>query len=159
MTRLSRIIQTVIPAEPEPSIKANLDEGLASSASVSTEAVPVATALKKGPKHNCTTKPEKTSAEATRSKATDKRSTTAQSKSATVLAMLRKRNGATLQQLMDATGWQAHSVRGFLSGHIHKKLGLSIAGEDRQGRHSKVSGHRLTEPVHEERYGLAIRDC
>ena len=129
MTRLSRIVQSVVPVEQEPAIGTNSVEVTTRQTSTGTEAVPAATVLQIGPKHKRSAKPENTSAEATRSKATSKGSTTAQSKSATVLAMLRKRNGATLQQLMDATGWQAHSIRGFLSGHIHKKLGLSIAGE------------------------------
>ena len=56
-----------------------------------------------------------------------------QTKTAQVLAMLRRPKGATIQQLMEATGWQAHSVRGFLSGTVGKKMGLAVAslrGED-----------------------------
>jgi hypothetical protein len=34
--------------------------------------------------------------------------------------------GASLQQLRKATGWQAHSVRGFLSGTLKKKMGLRV---------------------------------
>src|SRR5439155_25636302 len=45
------------------------------------------------------------------------------SKKANVLALLRRDGGATLQDLMSATGWQAHSVRGFLSGALGKKMG------------------------------------
>jgi uncharacterized protein DUF3489 len=49
------------------------------------------------------------------------------SKAAKVLEMLKLPDGTTLAELMKATGWQAHSVRGFLSGTIRKKLGLNIA--------------------------------
>jgi hypothetical protein len=48
------------------------------------------------------------------------------SKSATVLQLLKRREGATLKELTEATKWQAHSVRGFLSGTLRKKMGLTI---------------------------------
>ena len=54
------------------------------------------------------------------------------SKTAKVLALLKRPGGATSKELMKATGLQPHSVRGFLSGTIGKKMGLkvtSIKGE------------------------------
>ena len=48
------------------------------------------------------------------------------SKTAKVLDLVKRSGGATLKQLMKATNWQAHSVRGFLSGTLGKKMGLKI---------------------------------
>jgi uncharacterized protein DUF3489 len=48
------------------------------------------------------------------------------SKTAEVIALLRRSQGATLGALMQTTGWQAHSVRGFISGKLGKKMGLRV---------------------------------
>ena len=48
------------------------------------------------------------------------------SKTNKVLNLLKRPGGVTAKELMKATGWQPHSVRGFLSGTIGKKMGLSI---------------------------------
>jgi len=48
------------------------------------------------------------------------------SKKAQVLELLRQSEGATLKDLMSTTGWQAHSVRGFISGSLAKKMGLKV---------------------------------
>ena len=53
------------------------------------------------------------------------------SKTAQVLELLRRPGGATLRELMASTGWQAHSLRGFVSGTLGKKMGLSV--ESRKG--------------------------
>ena len=52
-----------------------------------------------------------------------------ESKSDLVLKKLRTPKGATVAQLIEATGWQAHTVRGFLSGTVRKKLGLTLTSD------------------------------
>jgi hypothetical protein len=48
------------------------------------------------------------------------------SKTETILGLLNRPGGATLQQIMQATNWQAHSVRGFISGTVGKKMSLTV---------------------------------
>jgi hypothetical protein len=51
------------------------------------------------------------------------------SKQEALLGLLRRPDGATINQLTKATGWQAHSVRGVMSGVLKKKMGLTIKSE------------------------------
>ena len=62
-------------------------------------------------------------------------------KSATVLALLESRKGTTVGEIAASTGWQNHSVRGFLSGTVKKKLGHAIATEIVDGeRRYRIAG-------------------
>jgi hypothetical protein len=62
-----------------------------------------------------------------RATASDEATTSrAGSKTAQMIELLKEQNGATLKDIMSATGWQAHSVRGFISGTLGKKMGLSV---------------------------------
>jgi hypothetical protein len=61
------------------------------------------------------------------------------SKTAKVLDLLKRSEGATLKELMKATGWQPHSVRGFISGTLGKKMNLAVKstkGEDGERTYS-----------------------
>ncbi|MFC0128171.1 DUF3489 domain-containing protein [Ralstonia solanacearum] len=51
------------------------------------------------------------------------------SKQAQVIAMLRHPDGATINEICKATGWQAHTVRGAFAGTFKKRLGLTIVSE------------------------------
>ena len=51
-----------------------------------------------------------------------------------LITALRRPDGATIPELMQATGWQAHSVRGAMSGNLKKKLNLKIVSEVIEGR-------------------------
>ncbi|MEM6537554.1 MAG: DUF3489 domain-containing protein [Pseudomonadota bacterium] len=50
-------------------------------------------------------------------------------KRAVVIKLLQRKSGATLTDITERTGWQAHTARGFLSGVVRKKLGLPIETE------------------------------
>lgn len=56
-----------------------------------------------------------------------------QSKQDRVVEMLRHKEGTTVAAIMMATGWQKHSVHGFLAGVVRKKLGLSLVSEKSNG--------------------------
>lgn len=61
--------------------------------------------------------------------AATKKPAAVETKASFVLKKLGTSKGATIQMMMEATGWQAHSVRGFLSAVVKKKLGLNLVSE------------------------------
>jgi hypothetical protein len=62
-------------------------------------------------------------------------------KSHVITQLLGRETGATVKELAAATSWQEHSVRGFMSGTLKKKLGLDVSSEIVNGvRHYKING-------------------
>jgi hypothetical protein len=65
------------------------------------------------------------------------------SKQGVVIAMLRSPEGATVDEVASATGWQRHTVRGVFSGTVKKKLGFTLASaKEERGR-----VHRIADPA------------
>jgi Protein of unknown function (DUF3489) len=50
-----------------------------------------------------------------------------------VLELLSQRNGASIEEMIQATEWQQHSVRGFLAGTVKKKMGLALTSSKAEG--------------------------
>ena len=63
-------------------------------------------------------------------------------KSAQIINLLKRPNGASIPELVKVTTWQAHSVRGFMSGTLKTKRGLVITSEQIEGkdRRYKIAG-------------------
>jgi hypothetical protein len=69
-----------------------------------------------------------------RTKPAGKAPSPASSKCETIRVLIERRGGASIAELSEATGWQAHSIRGFLSGTLRKKLGLTLISTREDGR-------------------------
>jgi hypothetical protein len=69
------------------------------------------------------------------------------SKTARVLGLLRRPDGASLKELMKATGWLAHSVHEFLSGTITKRMGLNLVSAKKKDGGTPILHQRLNLPT------------
>ena len=91
------------------------------------------------PKAAATAKPKKAAKAPQKAESAKTEGVREGSKTAKVLDLLKRPNGATLKDLMKTTGWQPHSLRGFLSGTVGKKLQLAVTstkGADGERRYS-----------------------
>lgn len=82
----------------------------------------------KGARKTAATKAAKPTAKPKAKSADAKVSATgrANSKKTAVLDLMRRKNGATMSEIAKATGWQNHSIRGFISGMVAKRMGLAV---------------------------------
>jgi hypothetical protein len=72
-------------------------------------------------------------------------------KQALMIALLKRPEGATVEQIAAATGWQHHTIRGAISGALKKKLGLTVAtirtrevGPNKTGARGSTTVYRIT---------------
>lgn len=59
-----------------------------------------------------------------------------------IIGLLQRPSGASIPELINATDWQPHSVRGFLAGTVRKKMGLDVTStrEDGKDRRYRIAG-------------------
>ena len=77
-----------------------------------------------------------------RTRSSSRQCARAESKQARIIAMLRTPSGATIEAMVHATGWQQHSIRGFLAGVVRKRLGLNLISDTGDsGRVYRVDDH------------------
>ncbi len=51
-----------------------------------------------------------------------------------MIDLLKRKKGATIEEIVEAIGWQPHSVRGAISGALKKRLGLAVTSDPIEGR-------------------------
>ncbi|HEY1860502.1 MAG TPA: DUF3489 domain-containing protein, partial [Gemmataceae bacterium] len=116
--------ETVIHESNEPQGSAEIAAPASAPKSRRATAAPERRAVPKKP----ATKVSDAKRTATKAKSVPaKKTSSRETKTEKVVALLRRSGGATAKELIKATAWQPHSVRGFLSGVIKKKLKLKLS--------------------------------
>ena len=118
ITEQTETAQAASSPEPKPTKGARVGARRAHGAPQKGKAGKKATSAKKTPK--------------TRKGAKKSDSARDGSKAAKIIDLLRRSGGATAKELMKATGWQPHSVRGFLSGTLRKKMSIEVQSTKRE---------------------------
>ena len=132
MTRIWKALQSLQPAEAAPKAAPAREVGTGRAA------------RSKAARKAKGRKPVPSAAEGKAAKDSPKETKEARagSKKAAILELLRQPGGATLKDLLAATGWQAHSVLGFISGAIVRKMGLKVESSKNPdgGRAYRITG-------------------
>jgi hypothetical protein len=136
-------------ATPADTSATSADAGVqAIDATPATEADRAATPAKRRAKAKAA-KAKSTKAE--KAAAADKPTLRAGTKQAQMIEMLKRPEGATVEQIAAATGWQHHTIRGAISGALKKKLGLTVeatrtreVGPNKTGAKGSSTVYRIT---------------
>jgi Protein of unknown function (DUF3489) len=107
-------------------------KGGAKSNAPSRRKVTSTTVIAKKPPRPVVSKPERVAAAKTPARA-DEPKVERVTKQEHVLTMLSQPEGASIEEMVQATNWQQHSVRGFLAGTVKKKLGFSLTSAKLDG--------------------------
>ncbi|MGH6898660.1 MAG: DUF3489 domain-containing protein [Geminicoccaceae bacterium] len=93
----------------------------------------------------------KRKAKVTKAASADKPTPRAGTKQAQMIELLKRPEGATVEQIAEATGWQHHTIRGAISGALKKKLGLTVeatrtreVGPNKTGAKGSSTVYRIT---------------
>ena len=147
-----------IGVEPEGRDRRRPDRRSPTRARTAADAAPAG--RPRHPPPRATTRPGQAKRKAAKAKATkprkaapaEKPTPRAGTKQAQMIELLRRPEGATVEQIAAATGWQHHTIRGAISGALKKKLGLTVeatrtreVGPNKAGAKGSSTVYRIVE--------------
>jgi uncharacterized protein DUF3489 len=136
------VVAAMVAAEPkEIPMSKQKSKHKAASRSNNSEIKVHSSAAQTASRKTVKTKLVKRSAAARQLRSLSQQTERRESKQARIISMLQAPGGTTIDEMGHATGWQQHSVRGFLAGVVRKKLGLNLVSAD--GNNGRV--YRITE--------------